>query len=190
MLPSGLEVYVGLQSDARAERAWEPLLVHGLLQTPQYARAVLESWPSNRPHDIDVLVQVRTERQKLLAREGEPLEFWAVLDEAAIRRPLGGPDVMRAQLQHLAETSRLPNVTLQVIPEHKGGHPGMGGTFSLLEFEEDDPVIYVDSPAGNLYLKKKPDVRRFTSTFDLLRAIALAPDESTALLHRAAEEMQ
>lgn len=189
VLPSGMEVYVGLESDARAERAWEPLLVHGLLQTPAYARSVLESWPSNRPDQIDSLVQVRMERQHLLAKEDEPLELWAVLDEAVIRRPLGGKVVMREQLQHLAQSAKRPNITIQIIPERAGGHPGLGGAFSLLEFEEDQPVVYVDSPAGNLYLEKKPDVRRFASVFDLLRAVALAPDESSALIERAAEEM-
>jgi transcriptional regulator with XRE-family HTH domain len=190
VLPSGLEVYVGLESDARAERAWEPLLVHGLLQTKDYARAVFQSWAANRPHDIDDLVQVRTERQKLLTRQNLPLELWAILDEVVLRRPVGGATVMREQLQHLMDLAQVPNVTLQVIPLRTGGHPGLGGAFSLLEFEDDEPVVYVDSPAGNLYLEKRNDVRRFVGTFDLLRAVALPPDESSALLSRAAEEMQ
>ncbi|MFP8906161.1 helix-turn-helix domain-containing protein [Streptomyces atacamensis] len=190
VLPSGLEVYVGLETTARSERGWEPLLVHGLLQTPEYARAVLQATPSNRLHDVEALVALRLERQKLLTRPGEPLEFWAILDEAAVRRPVGGPEVMRAQLNHLVETAALPNVTVQVVPTDKGAHPGLGGAFSLLEFLEDDPVVYVDSPAGNLYLEKKHDVRRFAATFDLLRAFALAPDESTALVRRVAEEIQ
>lgn len=191
VLPSGLEVYVGLESDARSERAWEPLLVHGLLQTADYARAVFQAEPSNRPHDIDALVQVRSERQKLLTREESPLELWTIMDEAVIRRSLGGPEVMRAQLRYLAELSTMPNVTAQVIPFRKGGHPGLGGAFSLLEFEDDgDSVVYCDSPAGNLYIEKRPEVRRFAAKFDLLRALALAPDESTALLESAAEEME
>jgi transcriptional regulator with XRE-family HTH domain len=190
VLPSGLEVYVGLESDARAERAWEPLLVHGLLQTADYARAVLQSGGTHRTHDIDSLVQVRMERQKLLTRSGSPLELWAIMDEAVIRRPLGGPGTMRAQLRHLMEVSAMPNVVMQVIPNRKGGHPGLGGAFSLLEFEEDDPVVYVDCPAGNLYLEKKADLRRFATAFDLLRATALDPDESTALIQRASEELQ
>jgi transcriptional regulator with XRE-family HTH domain len=192
VLPSGLEVYVGLESDARAERGWEPLLVHGLLQTKEYARAVFLMGGSNRPHDIDDLVQVRTERQKLLTREGTPLELWAIFDEAVIRRPLGGTTVMRDQLRHLADMTDMPNVTIQVIPLSTGGNPGLGGPFSILEFEDDNdtPVVYVESQAGNLYLEKKPDVRRYTSTFDLLRAMALSPAESATLLCRAAEEME
>jgi transcriptional regulator with XRE-family HTH domain len=190
VLPSGLEMYVGLESDARAERGWEPLLVHGLLQTKGYARAVLESWASHPPQDIEDLVQVRTERQKLLSREGSPLELWAIFDEAVVRRPMGGPAVMRDQLRHLADTADMTNVTIQVIPLSTGGNPGLGGPFSILEFEDDAPVVYVESQAGNLYLEKKLDVRRYASTFDLLRAMALSPAESVALLWRAAEEME
>ncbi|MEV6672883.1 DUF5753 domain-containing protein [Streptomyces sp. NPDC051162] len=128
--------------------------------------------------------------QKLLTRDGQPLDLWAVLDEAVIRRPVGGAAVMRDQLHHLVRTADMSNVTIQVVPIRKGGHPGLGGAFSVLEFEEDDPVVYVDSPAGNLYLEKRTDVRRFTGTFDLLRATALAPDESLALISRAAEETE
>jgi hypothetical protein len=111
------------------------------------------------------------------------------MDEAAIRRPVGGVESMREQLAWLVDASAMPNVVIQVVPDRKGGHPGLGGAFSLLEFEDDDPVVYVDCPAGNLYMEKKADVRRFISTFDLLRATALGPDESAALIRRAAEEM-
>jgi hypothetical protein len=190
VLPSGLEVYVGLESDARTERAWEPLLVHGLLQTPDYARALIQAARLHRPGDIDDLVQVRVERKKLLSRPRDPLELWAVLDEAVLRRPVGGGEVMRAQIAHLREMAELPSVTIQVFPFGKGAHPGLAGAFSLLEFDTDPAVVYVDSPAGNLYLEKPRDVRRFVQTFDLLRAAALDPDESMAQLERAAEEMK
>ncbi|WP_229882443.1 helix-turn-helix domain-containing protein [Streptomyces alanosinicus] len=193
VLPSGLEVLLGLETDARAERAWEPVLIHGLLQTPAYARAVLTAYPGNRPHDIEDLVSVRARRQELLSsapQDREPLELWAILDEQVIRWPVGGPEVMHEQIRHLVEVAARPNVTLQIVPIAKGAHSGLGGAFSLLEFEESDPVVYVDSPAGNLYLEKKPDVRRFTTMFDLLKAKALDPDESAALLQDAAEETQ
>jgi transcriptional regulator with XRE-family HTH domain len=190
VLPSGLEVYVGLESDARSERAWEPLLVHGLLQTPDYARAVIQAAHLHRPGDIDDLVQLRTERKKLLTRQQEPLELWTVLDEAVLRRPVGGAEVMRAQIAHLQEMAETPNVTIQVFPFAKGGNPGLSGAFAILDFETDPAVTYVDSPAGNLYLEKPRDIRRFVQAFDLLRAAALDPDESTALLKRAAKEMK
>jgi transcriptional regulator with XRE-family HTH domain len=191
VLPSGLEVYVGLESDARAERGCEPTLVHGLLQTADYARTVLLIGGQHRPRDVDDLLQVRIERQKLLTREESPLELWAILDEAVIRRPLGGTSVMREQLRHLTDMSEMPNVTIQVIPlSASGGHPGLAGPFSILEFEDDSPVVYVESQAGNLYLEKKADIRMYTGMFDLLRAMALAPVESAALLRATAEEME
>lgn len=190
VLPSGLEVYVGLESDARSERAWEPLVVHGLLQTPEYARALIQAARIHSPSDIDDLVQVRAERKKLLTRPRDPLELWAVLDEAVLRRPVGGADVMTDQLAHLRELAEFPNVTIQVLPFGKGAHPGLGGAFALLEFETDPSVVYVDSPGGNLYLEKQRDVRRFVQAFDLLMATALDPDESTAQLESAAREMR
>lgn len=190
VLPSGLEVYVGLEGDARAERAWEPQLVHGLLQTPRYARAVFSAWRTNRPYDIDDLVEVRTRRQRLLTRDPEPLELQAILDEAVLRRPVGGPEVMGEQLTHLIAMAGLPNITIQVVPVRAGAHPGLGGAFSILEFDDDEPFAYVETPAGNVYVEKKNDVRRFTATFGLLAAIALAPGDSVALISGIAKEMQ
>jgi len=192
VLPSGLDTLMGLETTAVIERAWEPLLVPGLLQTADYARAVLHSARTHRPADIDELVQVRERRAQLLAdREPmRPLELWAVMDEVVLRRPMGGPAVMRQQIMHLREMAELPNVTVQVYPFEKHSHPGLGGAYSMLEFDTSGPVIYVDSPAGNLYMEKQGDVRRFTNDFDLLKASALDPDESAALLERAAEEMQ
>jgi hypothetical protein len=190
VLPSGLEVYVGLESDAQAERCWEPLLVHGLLQTPEYARAVFQMGGRHPLADIDDLVQIRMERQKLLTREDSPLEVWAIFDEGVVRRPLGGAEVMRAQLHHLVEVTELPNVAIQIVPVSMGANPGLGGAFSILEFEEDSPVVYVDTRAGNLYLEKRADVRQHITTFDLLRSMALAPAESVALLRQTAEGMR
>ncbi|MGW7412786.1 helix-turn-helix domain-containing protein [Streptomyces sp. NPDC054863] len=182
VLPSGLEVLFALETDALTERAWEPDLVHGLLQTPDYGRAILKSSPSTRLHDIDDMVAVRTKRQELITQTESPLEFWVILDEQALTRPVGGADVMQAQREHILEIAQLPNVTLQIVPVAKGAHPGLGGAFTLLESETEPPVVYVDSPAGNLYLEKKHDVRKFTATFDLLRATALDPEESAIFL--------
>jgi len=193
VLPSGLETYVGLESDARTERAWEPLLVHGLLQTPDYARATIQAARLHRPGDIDDLVQLRTERKKLLSRRPDPLELWAVLDEAVLHRSVGSAEVMRAQILHLQEMVEIPTVTIQVLPFGKGAHAGLSGAFALLEFDADTDtktVVYVDSPAGNLYMEKPRDIRRFVQAFDLLRAAALDPDESMARLDRAAKEMK
>jgi transcriptional regulator with XRE-family HTH domain len=190
VLPSGLEVYVGLESDARAERCWEPLLVHGLLQTADYARAVFQMGGRHPLTDIDDLVEIRMERQKLLTREDSPLEVWAIFDEVVLRRPLGGAAVMREQLHHLIEVTELPNVAIQVVPLSMGANPGLTGAFSILEFEDESRVVYVESRAGNLYLEKRADVRLHTTAFDLLRSMALAPAESAALLKQAAGEIR
>ncbi|MFJ2217750.1 helix-turn-helix domain-containing protein [Streptomyces sp. NPDC101062] len=183
-LPSGLEVLLELETEAHSERAWEPVIVHGLLQTPDYARAILRSDPSTRPSDVDDLVEARIKRQELLTTSSRaPLNLWVILDESVVNRPVGGPDVMKRQIDHMIATAELPNVTLQIVPLSKGAHPGMAGAFSLLDFEgEQPPVVYVDSVAGNLYLEKTTDLRKFTGTFDLLRALAADPHESVALL--------
>ncbi|NUP41812.1 MAG: helix-turn-helix domain-containing protein [Streptomyces sp.] len=188
VLPSGLEPLLAFEADATAERAWEPVLVHGLLQTSNYAREILAAWPGNRPLDIEDLVSLRSKRAELLTRETNPLELWAVLDETVITRPIGDTSVMHEQVGHLLEMSALPNVTLQMMPVAKGAHPGLGGAFAVLEFEDAPPVAYVDSPAGNLYLDRPQDMRKFSRSLDLLRARALDPDDSAALLQKAARE--
>ncbi|MEU9057118.1 helix-turn-helix transcriptional regulator [Streptomyces sp. NPDC048384] len=189
VLPSGLEPLLAFETDAQTERAWEPVLVHGLLQTSDYAREILAAWPANRPLDIEDLVSLRAKRAELLTRENNPLELWAVLDETVIRRPIGDASIMREQIGHLLEVGSLPTVTLQMMPVSKGAHPGLGGAFAVLEFEDAPPVAYVDSPAGNLYLDRPTDVRKFSRSLDLLRAHALDPDDSAALLRKATREI-
>lgn len=192
VLPSGLEVLVSMETAAVSVRSWEPCLVPGLLQTSAYARAVIQAAASTRPHDVADMVAVRERRQQSISDPvgREPLELWAIMDEAVIRRPVGGVAVMCEQLAHLVELGRQPHVTLQVVPQSKGAHPGLGGAFSLLEFEAEPAVTYIDSPGGNLYLEKRSDVRSFAATFDLLRASALDPDDTEAMLRRASEELQ
>ncbi|WP_335983155.1 MULTISPECIES: helix-turn-helix domain-containing protein [Streptomycetaceae] len=189
VMPSGLKVLVGLESDAQAERAWEPLLVHGLLQTADYARAVLSGWGSHRPGDVADLVEVRERRQESLTRVDDPLELWVVLDEGVVRRPIGGRGTMHAQVTHLIEMSEQANVHLQILPTSKGAHPGLGGSLAILEFAEDQPVVYLETTAGNLYLEKRPDVRTFTGMYQTLGAMALPVDDTTAFLKSVAKEM-
>jgi transcriptional regulator with XRE-family HTH domain len=191
-LPPGLEVLVGLEADATTERSWEPLLVPGLLNQPDYARAVLTAPNIHRPDDVEELVRLRCDaRQQLILRDDHPLELWAIIDEGALRRPIGGPAVMRAQLEHLRAVAELPNITIQVVPLTQEDQPGLGGAFTLLDFaDSDDPtIVYIDSPAGNLYLEKERDTRRFGAQFDLLRAAALDRKKSMALIESAAKEI-
>jgi transcriptional regulator with XRE-family HTH domain len=190
VLPSGLGVYVGLEFDARAVQTWELGFVPGLLQTEDYARAVLSGLPLRSPDEVERLVRVRLQRQVRLSDATAPLELWAVIDESVLRRPIGGSAVMRGQLKALAEATTRQNITIQIYPESKENHPGLRGSFSLLEFGPADPRIgYVDSPSGNAFLEKDRQVRSLVHTLDRLRAGALDPSESAALLSdRAARE--
>ena len=190
VLPSGFGVYVGLEAETASVRCYEVSVVPGLLQTPEYAHAVLrEMFPRHTLEQIDRLVEVRLERQRRL--DGEPpVELWAILDEAVLRRPVGGCAVMRDQLEHLIEMSDRPGVTLQVLPFECGAHAGHGGPFSVLQFptRSDSEVAYVESVAGSIYLEKDRDVRARVDAFDRLRAAALAPCASIDLIAKAAKE--
>ena len=134
VLPTGFGIYVGLEAEAAGLRSFQGEAVEGLLQTPDYARAVLRE-VQNRDTDeqIERLVDLRIKRQDVLERD-LPLDVWLILDEAVIRRTIGGPDVMRGQLARLTEASKMPNVTLQVLPFESGSHAGLKGSFSILEF--------------------------------------------------------
>ena len=191
VLTSGFDIYVGLEAETASVRGYESSVVHGLLQTPDYARAVLrELFPRYAQEQIDRLVDLRIERQRRLDDE-PPLELWAILDEAVIRRPVGGGPVMRAQLEHLLDMADRPGVTLQVLPFSCGAHAGHGGPFSILEFpsRSDSEVAYVESVAGNIYLEKDREVRTRVEAFDLLRAAALAPGASADLITHAANQL-
>lgn len=178
VLPAAFETYVGLEAEASSLRTFQHH-VHGLLQTEEYARAMLRGAHLSDSDGVERLVALRMRRQDMLTKP-TPIELWAVIDEAALHRRMGGADVMRGQLRHLVEMAELPNVTLQVLPFAKGAHAGVIGAFTLIEFPDqtDNDVVYVDSPAGNIYLEKDKDLRRYTLVFDHLRAAALPPDES------------
>jgi transcriptional regulator with XRE-family HTH domain len=191
VLPSGFDIYVGLEAETAAIRAYETSVVHGLLQTPDYARAVLsEMFPRHTAEQIDRLVDLRMERQRRIDND-PPLDLWAILDEAVIQRPVGGNVVMRDQLKHLLAVTSRPAMTLQVLPFSVGAHAGHGGAFSILEFptRTDSEVAYVESVAGILYLEKDREVRARAEAFDRLRAAALAPAASAELIEQVASEL-
>ena len=191
VLPSGLGVYVGLEAEASGLRSYEISVVHGLLQTADYARAVLRaSAPRHTPDQIERLVDLRLERQRRLD-DNPPLDLWVIHDEAVIRRAMGGSTVMRHQLAHLLVLAGLPGVTLQVLPFDSGAHAGHDGPFSIIEFPDrsDSEVVYVESAAGPLYLEKDRDVRTSAEVFDRLRAAASPPDASLDLISKAAREL-
>jgi transcriptional regulator with XRE-family HTH domain len=191
VLPSGFDIYVGLEAETAAVRSYEISVVPGLLQTPDYARAVLrEMFPRHAAEQIDRLVDLRMERQRRLD-DDPPLEVWAILDEAVVRRPVGGRQVMRGQLERLLDMASRPEITVQVLPFDCGAHAGHMGPFSILEFPNrtDSEVAYVESVAGYLYLEKDRDVRARVEAFDRLRAAALAPAASIDLIAKVAQEL-
>jgi len=185
--------YLGLESVATTLQAYETTLVHGLLQTPDYARAMLRAArPELLEHEIDQLVQFRLRRQEVLTRsDPPPLTLWSVMDEAVLRRQVGGRETMHAQLQRLITASELPNVTLLVMPNELGAHPGLDGPMSILQFETGTrPVVYVEGQAGNLYMEKDDDLRRCQQTMNHILAAAPGPDQSLALIRQIAKEIK
>jgi len=188
-LPGEYAAYVAFEAEARAVHNYESLFIPGLLHTPEYGSAMVRGvLPTATETAIGERVETRAERQKLL--EGpDALEFWAVLDEAAIRRVVGGRQVMAGQLDHVLTVARRPNVTVQVIPFDAGAHPGMPGSFAHMEFrDEGDPeLVYVDAQAGDIFLEADDDVRRFKAMFDHLRASALSAARSADLIRSVKE---
>jgi len=190
-MADGFEVYVDLEAEASAIRTYESQLLPGLLQTVDYAHAVLTAaWVTIEPEEIDRRVAVRMRRQELATSSDRRLQLWAVLDEAVLRRVVGGPAVMRAQLGRLVEAAHQTNVTLQVLPFGVGAHMAMLGTFVLLSFpEEADPdVVYVETDTSSLYLEEQQEIGRYGEIFDHLRAAALSPRESVAFINAVAAE--
>jgi transcriptional regulator with XRE-family HTH domain len=186
-LPHSYSRFIGLESAAVEMRDYEALVVPGLLQTTEYHRALmLARWPDYAEPAISSRVRIRAERQTCLTR-AVPLRFQAVLDESVIRRMIGGPGVMRAQLKYLVELSGQSNVTIQVLPFSGGAYAGMAGSFALLAFSNAPSVVYAESLTGDIY-QDSDDVRRYGLVFENLRAAALSPDESTKLIDSAASE--
>jgi transcriptional regulator with XRE-family HTH domain len=184
ILPRWLELYIGLEKAASVIRTYEVQFVHGLLQTEDYARAViLISHAHASAAEIDRRVSLRMRRQQLLTQPGAP-EVWAVLDEAALRRPPGGPEVMRAQLEHLLEIIDLPNVTLQIVPFHVGPHAAAGGPFTILRFPEPDlpDVVYLEQLNSAIYLDQPDDVIDYVTVMDQLAVQAGTGADSKNML--------
>jgi transcriptional regulator with XRE-family HTH domain len=180
--------YVGLEAEAVTVSGFHSSVIPGLLQTADYARAIHEAAvPEISTHEltsavVDQRVEARIRRQDLLTKE-KPLNLSMVIDEAVLHRVVGGPAVMRAQLQHLVNMTTLPNATIQVIPYDVGAHPALESTFYILDFDEAVPsVIYVEGLVGWIYLERTEDIYRYRRVFGRLSAIALSPEESVRLM--------
>lgn len=184
LLPDWFEAYLGLEAAASIIRTFELQFVHGLFQTEDYARAVTRlGHKAAPPADIDRRVHLRMQRQSLLTTPTPP-RVWSVMDEAALRRPVGGRRVMRTQLARLADAAALPTVTLQVIPFHHGGHAAAGGSFTILRFAEPDlpDIVYTEQLTSSLYLENPTDLDHYMETMNRLSAEALTPAATTTYI--------
>jgi hypothetical protein len=184
VLPSWFQSYLGLESSASVIRTYEVQFVPGLLQTRDYAHAVVMLGHDNAPVDeIERRIGLRLERQRLLTRPDPPL-LWAVVDEAALRRPIGGRAVMRTQIEYLMNATKLPNVRLQIIPFEAGGHAAAGGAYTILRFPQQDlpDVIYVEQLTSALYFDKREDVDHYAGAMERLCVEAQPPTRTAEIL--------
>ncbi|ASF06074.1 putative transcriptional regulator [Nocardia brasiliensis NBRC 14402] len=183
--------YINFEAEALSARHYQTSTIPGLLQTMEYATAVIDtSMPKVEASVMEDRARARMDRAANLTKE-EPLELWVVMDEAAIRRTVGGPAVMRGQLDRLLQETKRKNVILQILPFDAGAHPGMAGSFTLLDFHDpaDPELVYVEGIAGDELIEGHPEIRRFGVIFDQLRAMALSPRDSAAMITDAAGKM-
>jgi transcriptional regulator with XRE-family HTH domain len=177
LLPNWFENYLRLEQEACYLRTYQVQFVPGLLQTEDYARRViLAGHAAESPSEVDRRVQLRMNRQKMLTEPGGP-QFWAVLDEAALRRPFGSPEVMRNQLRHILAMTELLNVTVQLLPFEVGSHAAVGGPFTVLRFAEPElpDVVYLEQLNSAVYVDKRSDVEDYLSVMEQISVQALAP---------------
>jgi transcriptional regulator with XRE-family HTH domain len=191
LLPDWFESYLGMEGAASVIRTFELQFVHGLFQTEAYARAVTLLGHKSAPaEDIDRRVSLRLKRQGVFSNP-DPPRVWSVMDEAALRRPVGGRAVMRAQLEHLAEVASLPRVTIQAVPFSRGGHAAAGGSFTILRFAaaELPDIVYIEQLTSALYLDDREDVEHYMEVVNALSAQALTPAETARFLTEITREI-
>ncbi|WP_432868305.1 helix-turn-helix domain-containing protein [Microbispora rosea] len=191
VLPSWFEAYVGLEQAASAIRCYEVQFVPGLLQAPEYAEAVVRlGHPDASDEEVERRVRLRMDRQEVLVRPDPPV-LWAVIDEAVLRRPVGGAEVMRAQIEHLLEVTTLPRVTLQIVPFSAGGHAAAGGPFSILRFAGVGlpDVVYLEQLTSAIYLEKREDIDRYLAVMERLCIQARPASETKRMLRQLMTEL-
>jgi transcriptional regulator with XRE-family HTH domain len=192
LLPTWFQSYLGLEAAAALIRTYEIQFVPGLLQTEEYARAViLLGHPSADTAEIERRVRLRAARQQILARS-DPPQLWAVVDEGALRRPIGGTAVMRRQIDALIEATRQPRIRLQVIPFHIGGHAAAGGAFTILRFFDPDlpEIVYLEQLTSALYLDKREDIDQYAGAVSQLYIDAATPAGTVEILHRIRDTVE
>lgn len=188
LMPAWFRPYVDLEEAAGVIRTYEVQFVPGLLQTEDYARAVIGQGTTSE--EVERRVELRMRRQNILTRAG-PTRLWAVIDETALRRPIGGPDITRDQLRALHETARLENVTVQVMPFQVGGHAGEAGAFTILRFPEPElpDIAYIEQLTGAMYLEKDDDMDHYGATMERLCVQSASPEESMDLISKIIREI-
>jgi transcriptional regulator with XRE-family HTH domain len=192
ILPNWFEAYVGLEETATLIRTYEGHLVPGLLQTEAYARAIIAAGlPSRSDEEAERWLRLRMDRQDLLARSDAP-RLWAVVDEAALRRPVGGPEVMLAQLDCLLAATKLPNVTLQVVLLRTGAHAALGQPFVILRFADPDlgDMVYLEQLTSGVWIDKRDEVDSYAQVMDRLAIQAEAPKDSEEIISTLRTDMK
>ena len=190
VLPDWFKIAVGLEESASLIRAYQPQVVPGLLQTEKYVRAITAaSFPSDKEEDSERKVALRLARQDLLNRPAPP-EYLVVIEETVLRRPIGGPDVMRGQIGHLVEMAGRPSVTVQVLPFSVGWHPAMYGMFNIYRFPDDamPEVVYSEGLTSAYYLNKPDETAKYTEALDRMTAQAATPDQTITILRQILKE--
>ncbi|MFE9642614.1 helix-turn-helix domain-containing protein [Streptomyces sp. NPDC006365] len=190
VVPSWMQAYLGVEQAATLIRCFEVQRVPGLLQTPDYARAALRlDQPDASADELDRRVTLRMTRRRILGRQ-QPPQLWAVIDEAALRRAVGGTSTMRAQLRHLIEVSQLPRVTLQIMPFRAGGHAASGGPVTILRLPGGQlpDVVYLEQLASALYPDKPAEIEYYWGVMNRLVVQAQSPESTPAILHRILQE--
>jgi len=191
VLPGWFQPYVGLEAAAALIRSYEVQFVPGLLQTPEYTQAVVRLGHAQADaEEVNRRVELRMTRQQVLIRP-DPPQLWVVVDEAALRRPIGGAAVMRGQLEALIKATALPNIKVQVVPFSVGGHAAVGGAFSILRFPEPDlpDVVYVEQLTSALYLDKRDDVDQYAAAMETLCVEAAPPHDTPGILRRMLHDL-
>lgn len=191
-VPDYVRAYLDLEEEAEELWTYESGLVFGLFQTPAYAEAIIRAFRRHdEPEEIARLVEIRAARQTRLFADRSPA-MRVVLDEAVLRRKVGGIEIMREQLQHIAEVAQLPHIEVRVLPFDAGEHPSIGTAFTLLRFADASAMnaVYLEHHMGALYLERPADLMRYTEMFEQLATLALSPDDSLALMTTLASKQQ
>lgn len=187
-VPAWFQEWYEAEREAVSVSWWEPMLVPGLVQTADYARALFQAWRSADTDDeLDQLIDARMARQLILDRPKPPM-LWIVIDEAVLHRCIGSPEITRDQLLRLADLAQRPKVTIQVVPREVGAHVGLLGAFAIATFDHAPAIVYMESPDQGQTTDKHATVAAISLTFDTLRAEALPRGASRDLILKVAEQ--